>query len=149
AACGVDGTSCSCQIDAEHLHLDPLAAYVQLGIPCLQVDHQVAIGLADADHRVGCEHVEHKLGHCSSLEPGASRHQLRADRHVDEDIREPYCCLGRHRAGDQRGGGSNFSRVRKRPGHERSGTTRGDANHDVAAVEIPPGECGGARPGIV
>ena len=49
-------------VDAGDDAEDPPGAILQLLRAGLHVDHQVAVGLADLDHRDGGQHVEHHLG---------------------------------------------------------------------------------------
>ena len=49
-------------VDAGHDVDDAAGAILQLLRAGVDVDHQVAVGLADANHRAGGQHVEHQLG---------------------------------------------------------------------------------------
>ena len=73
-------------LDAEHLHHDAFAAITQLGVGGLQVDHEVAVRLPDANHRAGGQHVEHQLGRGAGLESRRTGHQLRTDVDMDQDV---------------------------------------------------------------
>jgi hypothetical protein len=61
-------------------------AVAQLVVGGPHIDHQVAVRLADADHRTGRDAVEHQLGGGARLEPRGARDDLRArdgkNRHI-------------------------------------------------------------------
>jgi hypothetical protein len=71
---------------SSEVHHDPLTAVDQLGIGGLQIHHQVAVGLAEADHGAGREGVEHQLGGRPRLHPGGPGHDFRPGPQHDADI---------------------------------------------------------------
>ena len=54
----------------------------------LHVDHQVAVGLADADHRGRGQHVQHQLRRGARLEPRRAGDDLRTDCRRDRQVDE-------------------------------------------------------------
>ena len=68
------------------LHQDALAPVDQLVVPGAEIHHQVAVGLAEPDHRAGGERVEHQLGGGARLHPGRAGDDLGTDQHRDADV---------------------------------------------------------------
>ncbi len=67
-------------------HHDGNLAFDQLGVGGLNVDHQVAVDLAAADHRPGGDHVQHQLLCGSGLQAGRAGHHFRADNRCNGDV---------------------------------------------------------------
>ena len=62
---------------------DPRRAVAQLLVGHADVDHQVAVGLAEPDHRQRREHVQHELLRRAGLQPRRAGDELGADEHLD------------------------------------------------------------------
>jgi hypothetical protein len=118
--------------EAAHLHHDPLGAIGELGVGRAQVDHQVAVALADADHRTGGDHVEHLLGGGPRLQARRSGEHLGADDGHDAQVGDLSHRLRRRRAGDQPRRGPEGPRAGERGAHEGRRPGSRDADHDVA-----------------
>ena len=67
---------------------DAPGAVLQLLRVGLDVDHQVAVGLADAHHRDGGQHVQHHLGRGAGLQPGRPGEHFGADAGRDDQVDE-------------------------------------------------------------
>ena len=69
---------------------DGHAAADQLLVGGLNVYHQVAVHLAQADHRAGGEHVQHHFLGCAALHAGGAGHDLgaghRCDAHLGQSV---------------------------------------------------------------
>ena len=91
-------------VDPADLHEDSLAAVRQLLVGRPQVDHQIAVGLAEADHRAGRDRVEHELGGGARLHARGARDDLRAGDRQDHDVHDVERLVRRRRARDDRGG---------------------------------------------
>ena len=114
----------------------PVARLLAAG---LQVDHQVAVGLADAHHGDGGQHVEHHLGRGPGLEPCRAGDDLRSDRgsyhHVDEGLQ-----LGSGPAGDEDDPGSAASGACERTPDETGHAAGRHANEHVPARRPETGD---------
>ena len=106
--------------EAGGLHQDPLAPVHQLVVPGPQVHHEVAVDLAEPDHRPGGEGVEHELGGGARLHPGRAGDDLGTDRHGDADV----AGLAQQRAaaptGDEDGPGAERLRPGRAPPARRA-----------------------------
>jgi hypothetical protein len=80
-------------VDLGHPHDDPAGAVPQLVVGGLHVDHEVAVGLAGADHHSGRQRVEHRLLRRPGLEPRRPGEGLGAGGDLDRV---------RHRGAEQR-----------------------------------------------
>ena len=72
--------------DAGHDGHDAAGAILELLGPGLHVDHQIAVRLADTDHRDGRQHVEHHLRGRARLEAGGPCDDFGADDRRDDQI---------------------------------------------------------------
>src|SRR5262245_6156981 len=63
-------------------------AVAELLGPHLHVDHQIAVRLADANHRRRRQHVEHHLGGGAGFQARRSRDHFRTDRRRDGEVDE-------------------------------------------------------------
>ena len=88
---------------------DAAGAILQLLGSGLHVDHQVAVGLADLDHRDRGQHVEHHLGRGAGLEARRAGDELGADRRRDLQVDE-VLQLGARPAGDEDDLGAGLAR---------------------------------------
>src|SRR5437764_10435549 len=72
---------------AADLHHNALAAVDQLVVGGAQIDHQIAVGFAESDHRARGDGVEDELGRRTRFHPSRSCYNFGADdreqRHVD------------------------------------------------------------------
>ena len=66
---------------------DALAPLHQLRVGRLHVHHQVAVDLAQLDHRAGGKHIQHHLLGGAALHPGRAGDHLRAGRGSHGDLR--------------------------------------------------------------
>ena len=67
-------------------HHDAMAPVLELRVRGAKVDHEVAVGLAQPDHRAGGDGVEHELGGGAGLHPGGAGDHLGPDEHDDADV---------------------------------------------------------------
>src|SRR6185436_10156289 len=117
-------------------HHDALAAIDQLVVGGAEIDHQIAVGLAEPDHRAGGDGVEHEFGGGTGFHPGRSRNDFGADdrehRHVDarDEIRR------RRRAGDDSGAGAERGSSLERGAHVRSGSRGSDSDHEILFIDF-------------
>src|SRR6185503_12989723 len=117
-------------------HHDALAAIDQLVVGSAEIDHQIAVGLAEPDHRAGGDGVEYELGGSAGLHPGRSRHDFGADdgqhRHVDtrDEVRR------RGRAGDDPGAGAERGSSLERGANVRSGSRGSDSDHEILFIDF-------------
>ena len=81
----------------------------QLRVGGLQVHHQVAVGLAQPDHRAGGEDVEHQLGGRARLHPGGAGDDLGPDVDVMTTSQVSARHRGRLGAGEEDGAGAERS----------------------------------------
>ena len=135
--------------DTEHFHHDPFATFAQLGVGRLQIDHQVAVGLADANHRTGRQDVEHQLGCCPRLESCRSGHDLGSHIDLYHHIALLPHIVGRLGAGEQHGAHPPRARARERRPDVRGGTARGDADEHIVGAEVARVDGGGTGIAIV
>src|SRR5689334_13933132 len=73
-------------VDATHLHHDPFAAIDQLQVCRTKIDHEVAVRLAQANHRSGRDHVEHELGCSTGLHACRTGHNFGTNDWQDCDV---------------------------------------------------------------
>ena len=82
-------------VDVAHLTDDADAATHELPAHRLQIHHQVAMHLAEADHHARRQRVQDELRRRPRLHPGGAGDGLRADDRRDGHIREPCQALRR------------------------------------------------------
>ena len=92
---------------------DAPRAILQLLGSRAHVHHQVAVSLADPNHRGRRQHVEHHLGRGARLEPRRSGDDLRADRRRNRQIDERLK-LGLRIAGHEQDLRAGLARARQR-----------------------------------
>ncbi|MNN71652.1 hypothetical protein D3C81_1876080 [compost metagenome] len=74
---------------------DPLGPVHQLFIGGVEIDHQIAVHLADADHGCSGEHVEYHFLSGAGFHPGGAHDDFRANHRFDCQLAEPgHRCSG-------------------------------------------------------
>ena len=126
--------------DAGHHRDDALRAVLQLLGSGLDVDHQVAVGLADANHRDRRQHVEHHLGGRAGLETRGPGDDFGPDRRRDDQVDE-VLQLGARPAGDEDDARALLARAGERAAHELRDAAGRDADDDVALARRAAARC--------
>jgi len=123
--------------DAGQFPDDPPRTVRQFLVGRLQVDHQIAVGLAQLDHGAGGEHVQHQLGRRPGFQPSAAADHLRPDDRDDHLLRHGgHFGIGVARQADRQS--SDLAGVAQAADHVGRAAAGGDAHHGVVAAEVNP-----------
>ena len=104
------------------------------GVRRLQIDHQVAVRLAEQHHRAGREHVEHELGRGAGLEARRAADDFRPDDGRDHQVGRVGKCRAVV-AGQADGEGADLAGVLQAADDIRRSPAGGDADQHVARAE--------------
>ena len=118
---------------------DAAAAILQLLRGRLHVDHQVAVGLADADHRGGGEDVQHHLRRGAGLQARRAGEHFRSDARRDDQVDEVREVRARP-ARDEDDAQARLARARQRAADERRHAAGRNADHDVLLRRTEAGD---------
>lgn len=109
-----------------------------------EIDHQVAVGLAETDHCAGGEHVEHHFRRCARFETRRTAHHFGADdgvdRHVGDDRKVRIAI-----ATEANRSRAHLLRILQSADDVRRPAAAGDADNDVAMGKLcglQIGHCG-------
>ena len=101
-----------------------------------QVDHAIAVDLAQANERGGGERVQGELGRGARLEPRGAGEDLRADREDHDQVRRSARDGGV--TGQEDGARAAAARLGEGAPHEGRDTAGRDPHHDIPAPRAPP-----------
>src|SRR5271170_7371780 len=106
----------------------------ELHVGRFEIDHQVLVALARADHACGSEHVEHKLLRRARLEAGRAGQNLRPDDRQDRNVGHARDAGVLVAGQSDRRFAQSFG-ISQAADHIRSTTADCDADHNVLAHE--------------
>src|ERR1700679_636532 len=86
ATCALDGVHSGLAVDFAGAHEDADAAFDELGVLHMHVDHQVLVHIAQTGHGAGGDHVEHHLLRAAGLHAGGTGNHLGAHLGDDGDV---------------------------------------------------------------
>ena len=118
-----------------HLGDDPLAPILELLVRCAEIDHEIAICLAESNHRAARDGVEHQLRCRPRL------HSRRAGDHFgsrdwqNENVDETHRLVRRRRARNQPRSRADLARVGERAPHVWCRPGSSDADDEIALAD--------------
>jgi len=133
---------------AGRFHENPLGPISKLTICFGEVDHEVLVGMTEAHHRSGREHIEDHLLGGAGLESGGTREDFGANVGSDGDVGgagERRSTIG----GDGNGESALAFRVSDSGKDIRSSATRSESDDGVVSGQVKPFDIAASAGGAV